>query len=148
MTPFDDAARARWRAGDMRFGVEVARRIVVRAQPSWALLVVETAWPEPRPEVVSELLQNATTATREDLAALLERLRGKGGVGETSEARWELARIACEVVTDVLDRDDPNDVGGPRVARFIVAAAATARDDDDAKRIFAAIVIPAVARRA
>ncbi len=146
--PFDDAARARWREGDMRFGVELARRIVVRAQPSWAALVVETAWPEPRPEIIGELLQTATTAKRGEISAMSEALREKGGVGEVSSARWELARVACEVIGDAHAHEDPNDVGGPAVARFVVAAAGAVRDDEDAKRIFAALVLPAVARRA
>ncbi len=146
--PFDDATRARWRAHELSFGVELARRIVIRAQPSWAAFVVETAWPEPRPQAVTTLLEKASEATAEEAIALRESLRGKGGVGETSEARFELARIACDVIADARGQADPNDVGGPAVARFIVAAAGTVRDDDDAQRIFAALVLPAVARRA
>src|SRR5580693_6886666 len=109
--PFDDAARTRWRTRDLSFGVELARRIVIRAQPSWAALVVETAWPEPRPEAVTALLEKASEATPADAIAFRESLRGKGGVGETSEARFELARIACDVIADARGQPDPNDVG-------------------------------------
>jgi hypothetical protein len=147
LVPFDDNERARWRAGELAFGADLARRIVVAAQPSWAALVVETAWPEPRPEVVTELLKNATTASRTDVATLRASLENKGSASEISEARWELARVACDVI-DGARGVDRNGVGGPAVARFIVASAATVRDDDDATRIFAALILPAIARRA
>jgi len=145
---FGDDERERWRSGDPRFGLELARRIVVRAQPSWAALVIEAAWPEPRPEIVAELLEKAADATREQATALRAELENKGGVGEKSEARWELARVACEVIDGARAQEDPNDVGGPAVARFIAVAATTVRDDDDARRIFAALILPAIARRA
>jgi len=38
---YDDASRARWREGDVTFGLDLARSIVVRAQPSWAALVTK-----------------------------------------------------------------------------------------------------------
>jgi hypothetical protein len=144
---FDDVARARWRSGDLAFGAELARRIVVRAQPSWAALVVETAWPEPRPEAVVELLNVAATASAEDVRAILERIREKGGT-EAADARWALARTACEVVLEARGRTDEDDVGGQAVARLVVAAAKVVRDDDAAVRIFSALVLPAIARRA
>jgi hypothetical protein len=144
---FGDAARARWRAGDARFATELARRIVAGAQPHWAALVLETAWPEPRPALVEELLRTATTASPKDVAELRARMADKGGAG-IAEARWELARTACEVIEEAGGREDAGDVGGAAASRFVVAAAGAARDDEDAARIFAALVLPAVARRA
>ena len=143
---FDDASRARWREGDVTFGVDLARSIVVRAQPSWAALVVETAWPEPRPEVVDDLVKNLGTAAQADVTALKEKMHGKGGTS-ASDARWELARLACDVVIETRGREG-DDVGGASAGRFIVQAAKAVRDDEDALRIFSALVLPAVARRA
>ena len=143
---FDDASRAHWRDGDLTFGVDLARRIVVRAQPSWAALVVETAWPEPRPEAVDELVKTMATAPHAEVASLKEKMHGKGGTS-TSDARWELARLACDVVTETHGREG-DDVGGAAAGRFIVQAAKVVRDDEDAGRIFSALVLPAVARRA
>ena len=143
---FDDTSRAKWREGDVTFGVDLARSIVVRAQPSWAALVVETAWPEPRPEVVDELVKNLSTASQTDVKALKEKMHGKGGTS-ASDARWELARLACDVVTETRGREG-DDVGGASAGRFIVQAAKAVRDDEDANRIFSALVLPAVARRA
>ncbi len=144
---FGDESRARWRSGDLAFGVELAGRIVVRAQPSWAALVLETAWPEPRPDAVTELLGVAATASADAARAILERMREKGGT-EAADARWALARTACEVVVEARTRADEDDVGGAAVARLVVAAAKVVRDDEDAVRIFAAVVLPAIARRA
>ncbi|HEX4512600.1 MAG TPA: hypothetical protein VGH87_09245 [Polyangiaceae bacterium] len=143
---FDDTSRARWREGDVTFGVDLARSIVVRAQPSWAALVVETAWPEPRPEAVEELVKIASTAPSAEVASLKEKMQGKGGTA-AADARWELARIACDVVLETRGRDS-DDVGGASAGRFIVQAAKAVRDDEDANRIFSALVLPAVARRA
>ena len=143
---YDDASRAKWREGDVTFGVDLARSIVVRAQPSWAALVVETAWPEPRPEVVDELVKNLSTAPHADVTALKEKMHGKGGTS-SSDARWELARLACDVVMETRGREG-DDVGGASAGRFIVQAAKAVRDDEDANRIFSALVLPAVARRA
>lgn len=144
---FGDEDRARWRNGDIAFGLELSRRIVVSAQPSWAALVVETAWPEPRPEPVVELLNVAATASGDEIRAMLERIRDKGGT-DLAEARWALARAACEVVIEARARDDAADVGGAAVARLVVAAAKVVRDDEDAVRIFSALILPAIARRA
>ncbi len=143
---FDDTSRARWREGDVTFGVDLARSIVVRAQPSWAALVIETAWPEPRPEVVGELVKLAATAPSAEVASLKDKMQGKGGTA-ASDARWELARLACDVVLETRGRES-DDVGGASAGRFIVQAAKAVRDDEDAKRIFSALVLPAVARRA
>ena len=143
---FDDKTRAHWREGDVTFGVDLARRIVVRAQPSWAALVVETAWPEPRPETVDELVKTVATAPRAEVSALKEKMHGKGGTS-TSDARWELARLACDVVLETQGREG-DDVGGAAAGRFIMQAAKAVRDDEDANRIFSALVLPAVARRA
>lgn len=143
---YDDASRAKWREGDVTFGVDLARSIVVRAQPSWAALVVETAWPEPRPEVVDDLVKNLSTAAQTDVTTLKEKMHGKGGTS-ASDARWELARLACDVVTETRGREG-DDVGGASAGRFIVQAAKAVRDDEDANRIFSALVLPAVARRA
>jgi hypothetical protein len=142
---YDDVARARWRQGDVRFGADLAGHIIVSAQPSWAALVVETAWPEPRPDVVDELLQIASTAGASDIAPIAERMKDKGGT-DVSDARWTLARLACDVVVEARGRER-DDVGGLAVGKFVVAAAKTARDDDEALRIFAALVLPAIARR-
>lgn len=143
---FDDKSREKWREGDVTFGVDLARSIVVRAQPSWAALVVETAWPEPRPEVVDELVKNLGAASQTDVAALKEKMHGKGGTS-ASDARWELARLACDVVSETRGREG-DDVGGVSAGRFIMQAAKAVRDDEDANRIFSALVLPAVARRA
>jgi hypothetical protein len=143
---FDDKSRASWREGDVTFGVDLARRIVVRAQPSWAALVVETAWPSPRPESVEELVSTLAEAPARDVASLKEKMQGKGGT-EAADARWELARLACDVVLETRGREG-DDVGGAAAGRFILQAAKAVRDDDDAKRIFSALVLPAVARRA
>ncbi len=142
--PLDDAARARWRSGDIGFGAELAGRIVVHAQRSWASLVVETAWPEPRPELVTEML----TAAREkhsDVAALRARMTDKGGT-DIAEARWELARVACDVILQAQDRPG-DDVGGAAVGRFVLAAVNVVRDDEEAVRVFSALILPAVAWR-
>jgi hypothetical protein len=136
---YDDAARARWRSGELRFGAELSGRIIVRAQPSWAALVLETAWPEPRPAMVNELLEVTPTG---DVAALRERISDKGG-SELAEARWDLARAACDVIVEARGREDVEDVGGLAASRFIVAAARVVRDDEEAARI-----LPAIARRA
>ena len=143
---FDDTSQSRWREGDAAFGVDFARRIVVRAQPSWAALVVETAWPAPRPEIVEELVKVLASAPHDEVGALKEKMKGKGGTS-SSDVRFELARLACDVVLETKERD-ANDVGGHSVGRFIVHAAKAVRDDEDAKRIFSALVLPAVARRA
>ena len=147
LATFDDEDRKRWRSGDLAFGTELARRIVVSAQPSWAALVVETAWPEPRPEAVTELLSTVATASPDEVRAALERIRDKGGT-ELAEARWALARTACEVVIEARSREDAGDVGGAAVARLVVGAAKVVRDDEDAVRIFSALILPAIARRA
>jgi len=143
---YDDASRARWREGDVTFGLDLARSIVVRAQPSWAALVVETAWPEPRPEVVDELVKTMSTASQTEVVALKEKMQGKGGTS-AADARWELARLACDVVSETNGREG-DDVGGASAGRFILQAAKAVRDDEDANRIFSALVLPAVARRA
>ena len=143
---FDDTSRARWREGDVTFGVDLARSIVVGAQPSWAALVVETAWPEPRPEVADELVKTLSTASQTEVRALKERMHGKGGTS-AADARWELARLACDVVAETNGRES-DDVGGASAGRFIMQAAKAVRDDEDAMRIFSALVLPAVARRA
>jgi len=136
-------AMARWRSGDLRFGLELAERVVVRAQPSWVALVLEAAWPEPRPGPVVDLLDAGPKATRAELESLLERMGNKGGT-ERSEARWELARLACEVSLEALSRPE-TDVGGAAASRFVVAAAAVDGDDERMAQIFAALVVPAVA---
>jgi hypothetical protein len=143
---FDDKSRARWREGDVTFGVDLARSIVVRAQPSWAALVVETAWPEPRPEVVDELVKTMATASATEITAHKEKMHGKGGTS-ASDARWELARLACDVALEALGREG-DDIGGASTGLFIMQAAKVVRDDEDANRIFSALVLPAVARRA
>jgi hypothetical protein len=143
---FDDKSRTHWREGDVTFGVDLARRIVVRAQPSWAALVVETAWPEPRPEAADELVKTLSTASHTEITALKEKMTGKGGTS-ASDARWELARLACDVALETRGRES-DDVGGAAAGRFIVQAAKAVRDDEDANRIFSALVLPAVARRA
>lgn len=143
---FDDNSRARWREGDVTFAVDLARSVVVAAQPSWAALVVETAWPEPRPEVVDDLVKNLAASSATDVNALKEKMHGKGGTS-SSDARWELARLACDVVIETRGREN-DDVGGAAAGRFIVQAAKAVRDDEDANRIFSALVLPAVARRA
>jgi hypothetical protein len=143
---FDDKSRAHWREGDVTFAVDLARRIVVRAQPSWAALVVETAWPEPRPETAGELVKTLSTASATEVSALKAKMHGKGGTS-TSDERWELARLACEVALEALGREG-DDVGGTSTGRFIIQAAKVVRDDEDADRIFSALVLPAVARRA
>src|SRR2546423_394992 len=108
---------------------------------------IETAWPEPRPEVVEELVKTAaSTPAGADVAAIKARMRDKGGT-DAADARWELARLACDVVIETREREG-DDFGGGSVGRFIVQAAKAVRDDDDAKRIFAALILPAVARRA
>jgi hypothetical protein len=147
LATFGDEDRARWRAGDVAFGLDLSRRIIVSAQPSWAALVVETAWPEPRPEPVVELLRVAAGASVTEARTILERIRDKGGT-ELAEARWALARAACEVVIEARSREDTGDVGGAAVARLVVAAAKVVRDDEDAVRIFSALILPAIARRA
>lgn len=139
---FGDAARERWRGGDLRIAAELARRVPVGAQAHWVALVVETAWPEPRPALVSELLAQATAASRKDIADLRERMTDKGALG-ASEARWDLARAGCEVLEEALARTEAHDFGGPAANRFVVAAAKVVRDDEDAVRIFAAVVLPA-----
>jgi hypothetical protein len=142
--PLDDAARARWRTGDIAFGAELAGRIVVRAQPSWAALVVETAWPEPRPELVTEMLA-AAGEKHPAISAIRARMTDKGGT-DIAEARWELARIACDVITQAQDRPG-DDVGGVAVGRFVLAAVNVVRDDEHAVRVFSALILPAVAWR-
>jgi hypothetical protein len=144
----DDAALVLWRKEDPAFGVKLSRRIVVGAQRHWVALVIETAWPEPRPKLVGELLALAAKGDRAAVAAIHERMQGKTGEG-IAEARWELARIGCEVIEDAAAREDePGDLGGAPAARFIVAAARVVRDDDEASRIFAALILPAIAHRA
>jgi hypothetical protein len=144
---FDDAARARWRLGDdIVFGADLAGCIMVGAQPSWVALVIEAAWPEPRPATVSELLGVATTANLEQIVAIRARMQDKGGT-DIAEARWELARAACDVIREACTRQR-DEVGGAAVGRFVMAAARVVRDDADATRIFAALVLPAIARRA
>jgi hypothetical protein len=143
---FDETSRSKWREGDVTFGVDLARRIVVRAQPSWAALVIETAWPEPRPEAVEELVRTMATAPHGEIASMKEKMVDKGGT-EAADARWELARVACDVVAETRGREG-DDVGGAAAGRFIMQAAKAVRDDEDANRIFSALVLPAVARRA
>jgi hypothetical protein len=133
-----DDARKRWREGDIAFGAELARRIVVSAQPSWAALVVETAWPEPRPDAVAEMLAAATKASRVEMATLREGMTG-------DDPRLELARLACDVIREAQGRPG-EEVGGLAAARFVLAAAQAVRDDEAATRVFAALVLPAVAR--
>lgn len=140
---FDETARTRWREGDVRFAAELARRIPMGAISHWVALVFETAWPEPRPAIAAELLETATTAKAEEMIALRDRMEKKGG-GD-SEARWDLARAACEVVAEARGADAREDFGGPAASRFVLAAAKVARDDEHASRIFAALVLPAVA---
>ncbi len=140
---FDDAARARWRQGDVAFGADLAGRLVVGAQPSWAALVVEVAWPEPRPELVTELLERVTTTELGEIVAIRERMRLARE--PTAEARWELACIACDVICEARTRG-PDDVGGAAVGRFVLAASRVVRSDDDATRIFAAVILPAIGR--
>lgn len=143
---FDDASRARWRSGDIAFGLTLARRIPALAQRPWVALVLELAWPEPRPRRVAELLALAAKGKPEELVVLRERLRDKTGDG-VAELRWELARSACDVL-EAAASASPGDRGGPVAARFIVAAAKVVRDDAEAERLFAALVLPAVAHRA
>jgi hypothetical protein len=136
---FGDAGRARWLAGDVRFATELSRRIFVSAQPGWAALVVETAWPEPRPEPVAALLTSAEKASTDDLAELRDRIGA-----DTS--RSELARLACEVIAEARKRES-GEVGGDAAGRFVLAAAKVASDDEAAVRIFAALVLPAAFHR-
>ncbi len=143
---FDDAARARWRSGDVRFAAELARRVAVGAEPHWVALVVETAWPLPRPPLAEELLSVATEATATEIAGLRERMETKGGVGP-SEARWDLLRAGCEVLAEARGSAPEEHFGGPAASRFVLAAAKVVRDDEDASRIFAALVLPAIGAR-
>ncbi|HSQ67791.1 MAG TPA: hypothetical protein VLM85_31485, partial [Polyangiaceae bacterium] len=140
---YGPAALARWRSGDLRFGLELASRVVVRAQPSWVALVLETAWPEPRPAVVAELLSAGPDASEAELRHWLDQMNDKGGT-DRSEARWELARLACEVSIEARSRP-PGDVGGVAASRFVVAASAVDGDDERMAQIFSALVVPAVA---
>jgi len=146
---FDDAARARWREGDMAFGADLAGRLVVGAQPSWVALVIEVAWPEPRSELVEELLGVVTTAGLGEIMVIRQRFEERaklvGSGDDVMGARWELARIACDVIREARERSR-DDVGGAAVGRFVVAAARVVQGDDDAARIFAALVLPAMAR--
>jgi hypothetical protein len=135
---FDEAARGRWRDGDIAFGADLAARVVVSAQPSWALLVMETAWPEPRPDVLAELTE--AVRTRSEVRGLRDRIAGEG-------PRYDLARAACDVLSEARSRAG-DEVGGAAAARFVLAAALAAEGDEIAERIFAALVLPAVARRA
>ncbi len=139
-------AMARWRSGDLRFGLELASRVVVRAQPSWAALVLEAAWPEPRPAPVADFLQTGPDANEQELRGLLERMGNKGAT-ERSEARWELARLACEVRLEALSRP-LDETGGASASRFVVAAASVDGDEDRVAQIFSALVVPAVANPA
>ncbi|HEY1955216.1 MAG TPA: hypothetical protein VGH28_06375 [Polyangiaceae bacterium] len=141
---FDEAARARWRDGNVRFAAELARRIPKGAIPHWVALVVETAWPEPRPAIAAELLEMAATGQAGEMIALRDRMEKKGGVGP-SEARWELARSGCEVIAEARGADPREHFGGPAASRFVLAAAKAVTDDEAAARIFAALVLPAVA---
>jgi hypothetical protein len=133
----DEAARARWQQGDMTFSLELAARIVVRAQPSWAALVIETAWPEPRPAAVEKLVTTAADASGEAAAAMRLMIEG-------DDARAELVRIACDVVREAQGRP-AGDCGGPAASRLILKAAEVAQDDAHAVRIFSALVLPAIA---
>jgi len=145
---FDDAARARWREGDLTFGADLAGRLVVGAQPSWVALVIEVAWPEPRPELVTEFLGVVTSAGLGEIVVIRRRFEERAklvGSGDVAEVRWELARIACDVIREARPRSR-DDVGGAAVGRFVVASARVAQSDDDAARIFAALVLPAMAR--
>jgi len=143
---FDDAARASWRAGDAAYALRLSRSIVVRAQPHWAALVLETAWPEPRPRVVKDLLASPASLGRDELVEIRATLRDKDGEDFVG-ARWELARLACDVIAEASSRES-DETGGPATARFIVAAARVVRDDEEAARVFAALILPAIARRA
>jgi hypothetical protein len=134
---FDDAARQRWREGDLGFGAELAKRVVVRAQPSWAVLVVEAAWPDERPGAIASLIDASSGASRTELAQLKDGITG-------DDPRIDLARKACDVLLEAHGRPG-DEVGGLAVARFIVAAAQAVRDDEDAARLFAAVVLPALA---
>ena len=139
LAQLDDKARARWREGDVAFARELTERIFVSAQPSWAALVLETAWPEPRPEVITELLEKGATASHAEVVGLLERLA-------ESTPRFELARAVCDVIQEARSRSK-GDTGGLAAGRFVVVAAQAMRDDEHAERVFAALVLPAVAHR-
>ena len=138
-TDFDEAARARWRGGDEAFAQGLVERIFVQAQPSWAALVLETAWPEPRPEAIAELLEKGATASQAEVAAMLERLT-------ENTPRFELARVTCDVIEEARGRAE-NAVGGLAARRLVLVAAQAMRDDEHAARVFAALVLPAVVRR-
>ncbi len=97
--PFDDATRARWRAHELSFGVEA--RASHRDSRATELGGVRRGDRVARAATASrdDALGKSVAATADvSLIALRESLRGKGGVGETSEARFQARahRVRCD----------------------------------------------------